>query len=159
MHTIKFFLFALFLLVCDQLSKTWVLLTVDSEGFQVAPFLDFTLVWNKGISYGWLSNWQTAYTHEMLIGVNVLITCMLLFCLSRTFRLGQRIALSLIIGGALGNVCDRILYGSVVDFISFHIYGYYWYVFNLADVWITLGAIGLIVFPFYGQKQTSCVPL
>lgn len=113
----------------------------------ILPFLDFTLIWNSGISYGLFSQ-QGDTGRIVLIGATILIIGFIGWTLrSVETRLGVA-AYGLILGGAVGNLVDRIVHGAVVDFISLHAAGYYWYVFNLADVWICLG-VGLLLLDFW----------
>ncbi len=129
------------LFILDQLSKYAVLASPIALGrVTVTPFLDFVLVWNKGISYG-LFNHHSAGGQIILAALGLAI-CIGLLCLlaaspSRLYGLG----LGMIIGGALGNIADRLIHGAVVDFISLHTQNYAWYVFNVADIWITLGVV------------------
>ncbi|MDB4831697.1 signal peptidase II [Hyphomicrobiales bacterium] len=115
---------------------------------EVTPFLDVVLVWNKGISYG-------LFQQENTIGQIILTMCSCLisiFIITWIFKAKNillYIPLSLIVGGALSNITDRLLFGAVADFYYLHAYGYSWYVFNLADVFIVFGVFVLILINFY----------
>jgi signal peptidase II len=130
----------------DQTSK-WAI--VHYYGFQtyeplaVLPFLDFTLIWNTGMSYGFLDD-RGAFGRWLLSGFAVAAIALFLWFLKHGETRLSGMGYGLLVGGALGNLVDRLWYGSVVDFISLHWAGFYWYVFNLADVWITLG-VGLLL--------------
>lgn len=130
----------------DQTSK-WAI--VHYYGFQtyeplaVLPFLDFTLIWNTGMSYGFLDD-TGAFGRWLLSGFAVAAIALFLWFLKHGETCLSGMGYGLLVGGALGNLVDRLWYGSVVDFISLHWDGFYWYVFNLADVWITLG-VGLLL--------------
>ena len=133
------------LVAVDQLSKYWVLnsLKLDEIGtVELLPFLNFTMVWNKGISMSlpmgdWLGKWG-------LVLLTALISLWLVNWLRTTLRKFEAFALSLIIGGAVGNIIDRLVHGAVVDFIHLHAGGYSFYVFNVADSAITIGAVLLL---------------
>ncbi len=137
---------ALAALVLDQASK-WGILSqlgdVDATPVAILPFLDFVLVWNTGISYGLLAD-HSQLVRVGLITLSLLIIGFLLFLAYREPHPWLRFAYALIIGGALGNVIDRVIHGAVVDFISLHGFGYYWYVFNIADIWITMGGVVVV---------------
>jgi signal peptidase II len=105
---------------------------------EVLPFFDFVMVWNHGISYGLLPA-ETDFQRWILVLFALGVTGFLVWWLRgiKDLRLAQ--AIGLIIGGALGNVIDRILYGAVADFFLLHAFGYTWYVFNVADTAVVLG--------------------
>jgi len=145
-------------LIADQADKAWMLYVYDigAKGtVRLAPFFDLILVWNRGVSYG-------LFPQESGLGRWVLI----LFALTSALALLVWLALitsplaavcvGLIIGGAVGNAIDRILYGAVADFFSFHAFGFEWYVFNVADTAIVAGVIGLLYESvFGGHKKVS----
>ena len=129
--------------VIDQAHKTWMLhgFGIRERGrVHVAPFLDYFFVLNEGISYGipigsrWL---LTSFAVLTSIGLWIWVARAASGALMAT-------SLALIIGGALGNALDRVLYGGVVDYFSMHAFGYYWYVFNIADAAIVAGVVGLL---------------
>ena len=127
----------------DQLSKFWILKIVNLDErppIQITPFADLAMAWNEGVSYGLL----TTNAQMVLVVMSLVITAVLWIWLARAAHPLSAAALGLIIGGALGNVLDRLIYGAVADFFSFHAFGFYWYIFNVADVWIAVG-VGLIL--------------
>jgi len=127
----------------DQAHKWWMLTVYDIANIQpvqITPFFDLMLVWNTGVSYGWLKNLGPWW----LIGGQVLISLLLWLWLAGSKDRPSVIAGGLIIGGALGNVADRIIYGAVADFFHLHAFGFSWYVFNIADVAIVAGAAILV---------------
>ena len=131
--------------VLDQLSK-WVVLNHIEFGqtIYVAPFWNWVLTFNPGAAFSFLADaggWQRWFFTALALGVSGWIVA-LLRKHSSEFRLS--LALTLVLGGALGNVIDRIRFGAVVDFIQWHAAGFYWPAFNLADSAITLGAILLL---------------
>lgn len=111
--------------------------------YEVTSFLNFLMIWNPGISYG-LFPQEGPLGRLFLILVALIAVVILTIWLSRVFSVSMALSLGLIIGGALGNALDRYLYGAVADFFSLHYAGYYWYVFNIADMAIVVGVIGLL---------------
>lgn len=134
--------------VVDQAYKALMLYGFDflelgrDAYIYVAPFFDLRMVWNYGVSYG-LFQQETALGRWLLVGFNLLAAIGLWFWLARQRGGWDAFAIGLIIGGALGNALDRAIYGAVADFISLHAFGYYWYVFNIADMAIVVG-VGLL---------------
>ncbi|MCC0008627.1 MAG: signal peptidase II [Hyphomicrobiaceae bacterium] len=141
-------------IIADQAHKWWMILGHQirhGERVYVAPFMDWVFVLNKGVSYSLLS--LDSQTGQYFLAVfSVLVSVGLWVWLARmgTSRL-MAASLGLIIGGAIGNAIDRITLGGVADFFSLHAFGYYWYVFNIADVAIVAGVIGLL----YDSISTS----
>ena len=132
-------------IVVDQLSKWLVLETIRfGETIYVAPFWNWVLTYNPGAAFSFLadqSGWQRWFFTVLALAISVWIARELKKCA------GQRLlalALALVMGGALGNVIDRLRFGAVVDFIQWHVAGYYWPAFNVADSAITVGAIFLV---------------
>src|SRR5207245_11494561 len=134
----------------DQASKIWLLFVVDLPArgvVRLTPFLDLVLTWNTGISYG-LFRQEGPLGQAALLALKAIAVVLLWIWLSRTTSRLAALSLGLIIGGAVGNAIDRFAYGAVVDFVLFHIntasFSFNWYVFNLADVAIVAGVIGLL---------------
>ena len=130
----------------DQSSKWAIMHILDLETLrrvEILPFLDFAFIWNYGISYGLFSS-GSEVARWLLIGLTLAVTAYLARAMITTHGPLTRLSYGLIIGGALGNLADRIIHGAVVDFISLHYAGYYWYVFNLADIWISFGVVLLL---------------
>lgn len=130
-------------LALDQASKWLALgkLTLH-ESIPLAPFLNLTLVFNKGAAFGFLSTasgWQNLF----FIGIAMVATAVILYLLRRTGAKDRfmAVALMLILGGAIGNLIDRLLYGHVVDFIDVYYGAWHWPAFNVADSAITVGAV------------------
>jgi signal peptidase II len=138
--------FALMAFLFDQAHKWWMLGPFDIAARQpvrIAPFLDLVLTWNRGVSYGWLMQ-DTEAGRLALIALSVAVSLGLTLWLARTRRPLTASALGLVIGGALGNALDRVVYGAVADFFLFHAWGFSWYVFNLADAAIVAGVLLLL---------------
>lgn len=133
-------------IVLDQLSKWWVLQNLGfGETIYVAPFWNWVLTYNPGAAFSFLADqpgWQRWLFTLLALGVSGWIAVMLRQ--QAQHRL-LSLALTLVMGGALGNVIDRVRFGAVVDFIQWHVAGYYWPAFNVADSAITLGAVLLVV--------------
>ncbi|UTW54853.1 signal peptidase II [Kordiimonas sp. SCSIO 12610] len=134
------------ILAVDQLSKWWILEVYNlplKSSVQILPFFSLTMVWNNSISMGlpldeYLGKWG-------IIVLTWLISLWLLWWLKDTKRKPEAIALSLILGGAIGNVIDRFVHGAVVDFLHFYAFDYSFYVFNIADSAISIGVVFLII--------------
>ncbi|MTI18608.1 signal peptidase II [Rhodobacteraceae bacterium RKSG542] len=139
----------------DQIVKIWVVHIYDMANnppISLTPFLDIILIWNKGVSYGLFQQDSTFGRWALAlftIGAAVLIWVWGVRTKDRLLA----ISLGLVLAGAIGNGIDRLYYGKVVDFVYFNYGDFSWYVFNLADVWIVLGAAGLIFDSFFGGKQ------
>ena len=132
--------------LADTLSKNYLIDLLYGRfppKISITPFFDIVLSWNKGISYGILSSNQW-FAQPALIGVGAFIVVILLVWLAHARSAFVAIALGMVIGGAAGNLWDRIRFGAVADFFSFHAWGFYWYIFNVADVWIVVGGAVLI---------------
>lgn len=138
---------AMLALAADQAHKYWMIeiYRIAERGrVEITPFLDLVMIWNHGISYGLLPQDGIAGRLLLMAFSAVAVTVLFLWMSNAASRL-VAISLGLIVGGALGNIADRIMHGAVADFFSFHYAGYYWYVFNIADVAITAGVIGLMI--------------
>ena len=149
----KWFGVAAAVLVLDYLSKIVVLESfAPGESRQVTPFFNLVLVFNKGAAFSFLSSapgWQTLFFAAIAVVASVVISFLIIrHAGKRLFCAG----LALILGGALGNLYDRLLYGHVVDFLDFHAFGWHWPAFNVADSAITVGAGMLIVESFLQKK-------
>lgn len=133
------------ILVADFVTKQWALSALEGQGrVAVTEFFNLVLVWNTGVSFGMFRSGGNA-GRWLLVGLAVIISCVLVFWLRRERRFLPRLAIWLIIAGALGNVVDRIRFGAVVDFLDFHLFGYHWPAFNIADSVIVVGAVILVV--------------
>ncbi len=131
----------------DQAHKAWMLgpFDIETKGrVALGPFLDLVMVWNRGISYGLLTQ-DGDLGRWVLIALGLLGALLFGWWLWSTRGFLAALSLGLVIGGALSNVIDRLLHGAVADFFLLHLGSIEWYVFNLADVWIVAGAIGLVL--------------
>jgi signal peptidase II len=139
-------------IVLDQLSKWLVVAHVMKPPIRVelTPFFNLVLTHNRGVSFGMFSSGTDA-GKWVLVCIALIITGVLTRWLFQSSRLFSVIALGLIIGGAMGNVIDRILVGAVVDFLDFHAFGNHWPAFNIADAAISIGAICLVFESFFSK--------
>lgn len=144
-------------LVLDQASKWWVIgvYNLEEKGrVAVLPFLDLVFVKNTGVSYSLLDMEHGAW--QATLAAFAVAASVFLWVWSARTAGGAVLAssLGLIIGGAIGNGIDRVLIGGVADFLSLHAYGFYWYVFNVADVAIVAGVIGLL-YDFWATSRND----
>jgi signal peptidase II len=147
---------ALATLVLDQASKFWLVRVFDIARrgtVKLTSFFDLVLAWNQGISFGWFQN-DGPTAQIALLAVKAVAVVVLAIWMARSRTLIASLALGLIIGGAIGNGIDRLVYGAVVDFALFHLQiggnTFNWYVFNLADVAIVAGVAALLYDSFLG---------
>jgi len=148
---------AIAILAADLATKLWVLYGLDlafAGPIAVLPMLDLVLVWNRGISYGLLEQ-DTVAGRWLLVAVTAVATVALVGWMLRTRSRLTAASLGLVVGGAVGNGIDRIAYGAVVDFVYLHIGDFSWYVFNIADAAIVLGAAGLILEAFLRRPNDA----
>jgi signal peptidase II len=151
---------AVLAVLADQASKLWLLFVYDvgAKGtVTVTPFFDLVLVWNRGISYGLLTQ-DSQLGRLGLIAFACAASLALIMWLARVTSGLTAAAIGLIIGGAVGNAIDRIAYGAVADFFAFHAFGFEWYVFNIADVAIVAGVIGLLYDSMVGGHKKAGNP-
>ena len=145
----KWFAVAAAIVVADQLTK-WCVLAVFAPGerLPVTGFFNLVLAFNRGAAFSFLANapgWQTPFFITIALIVGAAVAAMLWRSKGSPLLRG---ALALVLGGAIGNVIDRIRYGHVVDFLDFHAYGWHWPAFNVADSAISVGAALLILESF-----------
>jgi signal peptidase II len=138
---------ALIVFALDQAHKYWMLevYRIAERGrVVITPFLDLVMAWNKGVSYGLFAQHDTT-GRLILIAVSCVAVAGLAWWMANCATRLAGLSLGLIIGGAFGNLTDRIVHGAVADFFHFHYAGFSWYIFNIADVAIVAGVIGLIL--------------
>lgn len=133
---------AALIIVFDQITKALVLAHIH-ESVAILPFFNLVLVWNQGISFGIFNDGATGPI--VLTGLSLVITGFVLIWLWRAEKAALAIALGAVTGGALGNVIDRLTHGAVVDFLDFHVAGWHWPAFNVADSAIVLGVAFLVL--------------
>ena len=126
----------------DRVSKIYILNKVETDGLvdiYLNPYLNLYLIWNKGIAFG-LFSFNDDLIYNLISSVIVIILIVIIFLIIKSKGI-MSYSLILVLGGALGNLYDRLYYSAVPDFIDFHIKDFHWFVFNLADIFITLGII------------------
>ena len=156
----KNFLTNLFLVILiflfDRLSKIYVIFLDNkffgSEIFS-SKFLNISLLWNEGIAFGLLSFNEKIF-YNLLTFIILVIILIIFFMVLKSYGL-KKYSLLVILGGALGNVYDRIFYEAVPDFIDFHIGNFHWFIFNVADIFITLGVIFMIIIEITGNNKNK----
>ena len=142
-------------LILDQATKLYALFIYDlpvREPVVLTPFVNLIVVWNRGISYG-LFQQHTDLGRWILIVVSILAAIALSAWIRRTGGRVLAASLGLIVGGAIGNVIDRLAYGAVFDFIQLRIGDWSWYVFNVADAAIVAGVVGLLYDSFVLERR------
>ena len=146
--------FSIFLL--DRLSKIYVIFLDNkffgSEIFS-SKFLNISLIWNEGIAFGLLSFNEKIF-YNLLTFIILVIILIIFFMALKSYGF-KKYSLLMILGGALGNIYDRIFYGAVPDFIDFHIGNFHWFIFNVADIFITFGVIFMIIIEITGNNKNK----
>ncbi|MCZ6744795.1 MAG: signal peptidase II [Alphaproteobacteria bacterium] len=142
-------------IILDQATKWWVVTIFMNPPrvVDVWPFFSVVMVWNRGITFGFLGD-APFWGRWALVGLSLAIVAILLLWLRRAETKWRAAAIGLIIGGALGNVIDRVNYGAVADFLDFHVTGYHWPAFNFADSAITLGVAIMFFDALFKRKET-----
>ena len=178
MRAAAYLIFAAIVVAADQLSKwfatemlvrtvlekpepqsmgfiTWLTDAPERLGYieqPVWPFFNIVMVWNQGVSFGLLKN-HSEYGPLLLVLLSFVITVFFAVWLFRTRSHAQSLGIALVIAGAVGNVIDRLRFGAVIDFLDFHIAGYHWPAFNVADSCIVGGVFLLIIYALFFEKS------
>tara|TARA_B100000029_G_scaffold43397_1_gene40227 strand:- start:90 stop:554 length:465 start_codon:yes stop_codon:yes gene_type:complete len=152
----KKFLIIFLIFLLDRTSKIY-LINLQSTGteidFYITSFLNFYLVWNTGIGFG-LMSLEANIVYHILTTIIVIVNLVLIYFLFKS-KDTHAYFFALVIGGSLGNLFDRIYYFAVPDFIDLHIGVYHWYIFNIADIFITIGILGLVLLEIFKKKHES----
>ena len=138
----------------DRLSKIYVIeLDKNNLGSDIfnSAYLNIVLIWNKGIAFGLLS-FSESYLYN-IISLIIAIIIIVLVIMSLKSQGFKRYSLLMVVGGALGNLHDRFFFNAVPDFIDFHIGNFHWFIFNVSDIFITLGVISMIVLELFDNKN------
>ena len=142
--------------IADRIIKIY-LINLQNSGtdidFYIFPFLNFYLVWNTGVAFG-LASIESNIFYHILTTVIVVVNIVLIIFLLKAKGIYTYL-LTFILGGSLGNLFDRIYYYAVPDFIDFHIGNFHWFIFNVADIFITVGIIGLIFVELLKKDKIS----
>ena len=151
----KKYLIFIILFFIDRISKIY-LINLQSTGtdvdYYIYPFLNIYLVWNTGIGFGLFSLESSIIYHVVTFVIAVVNIILLVFLVKSKGPNSYLIAT--ILGGSLGNLFDRIYYYAVPDFIDFHLGNFHWFIFNIADIFITVGIIGLIFLELIKKEET-----
>ena len=140
--------------IIDRITKLLIVNTSQSLDYldiRVTSFLNLNLVWNNGIAFGLFSFDQNNY-YNFLTLIIIIITLVIIMFMLKSEGL-EKLSFSMIIGGSLGNLFDRIYYSSVIDFIDFHINNFHWFIFNVADIFICVGVMLLIILEISSKKN------
>ena len=147
------FFFILSLFIFDRISKILAInsyqINSDNEN-TILPFLSFNLIWNEGIAFG-LFSFDDKFYYNILTIIIISITAIILWFIFRTKGL-EKISFMMIFAGSLGNIFDRIYYSAVPDFIDVHYGNFHWFIFNVADIFISIGVILLIGIEIFSKK-------
>ena len=138
----------------DRLSKIYVIqLDKNNLGSEIfnSTYLNIVLIWNKGIAFGLLSFNESNLYNILSLIISIIVVILVVMSLkSQGFK---RYSLLMIVGGALGNLHDRIFFNGVPDFIDFHVGSFHWFIFNVADIFITVGVISMVMLEFTNNNK------
>ena len=144
-NLLKDFIIILFIFLIDRISKQLVI-NLDSNNLNseifLSKFLNIQLIWNNGVAFGLFAS-DDNFVYNLITTLIIIIILTLFFFITKTRGI-EKYSFIVILGGALGNVFDRFLYSAVPDFIDIHYQNFHWFIFNVADIFITLGVILLI---------------
>ena len=143
---IFYFFFILFIFILDRVSKLWIISIFNSENnleIKISSFINLNLIWNKGIAFG-LFSYGEKFEYNLLTGLIIMIISIVFWMIIKTKGL-EKYGFLMILGGALGNIFDRLYYSAVPDFIDIYYKNFHWFVFNVADIFITVGVLMLII--------------
>jgi signal peptidase II len=149
-----YLLLIFFLFSIDRITKYLIVTSSslsESLVIEITSFLNFNLIWNDGIAFGLLSFHDGIYYNTLTVIIIIIIT--VLIYLLNSSNNNEKFGFSLIIGGSLGNVYDRLYYRSVIDFIDLHINDIHWFIFNVADIFITIGILIIITLEFFKKND------
>jgi signal peptidase II len=147
-------IFLIFLIfVLDRFSKIKILKDFGENSILINDFLNFNLIWNSGIGFGLLSFNSNLIYHTISIIIGLVVS--LLFFIAYKSNTYEKIVYSIIIGGALGNLYDRVFYNAVPDFIDLHYGNFHWFTFNIADIFITIGIFAFLMKNFLIKTENE----
>ena len=144
----------IFIFLIDRASKLLIISspeTYEQYGISVTSFLSFNLIWNEGIAFGLFSFDEKLYYNFLTI-IICLITVVIIWLMFKSSGF-EKLSYIMIIGGSFGNIFDRIFYSAVPDFIDIHFNNFHWFIFNVADIFITLGIFCLIMLEILSKKK------
>ena len=144
----------IFIFIIDRISKLLIINspeTFENYGLTITPFLNFNLIWNDGIAFG-LFSFDEKFYYNLLTIIICSIILIIIWLMLKSKGL-EKMGFLLIIGGSLGNIYDRVYYSAVPDFIDIHFNNYHWFIFNVADIFITIGIVFLISIEIFSSKK------
>ena len=150
------FIIIFFIFFLDRISKIYILNLAESQeiiNITINPFLNIILVWNSGIGFG-LLQFEESIIYNLITILILIINFVIIYLLFHSDNL-QKILFSMILGGSFGNFYDRIYYSAVPDFIDLNYNGYHWFVFNVADIFISIGILGLIFIELFKKNKNE----
>ena len=150
------FLTIIIIFSLDRISKYYVILLNEknlSPDIFTSKYLNISLIWNQGIAFG-LFSFNEVNLYNFLTALIAIIIAIIFFMILRSEGI-KKYSLLMILGGALGNLYDRIFYKAVPDFIDFHIGNFHWFIFNVSDIFITIGVILMIVLELISNKKEN----
>ena len=150
------FTIILFIFLTDRISKIYILKIAELDNtvdIFLTPYLNLYLIWNKGIAFG-LLNFDESFIYHIISLVIAAVTIVILAMIIRSNGV-KMYSLMFVFGGSIGNLFDRIYYSAVPDFIDFHINNFHWFIFNVADIFISLGVICLIYVEIFFKNEKN----
>ena len=150
------FIIIFFIFFLDRITKNYILNLAEDQGIIdiiINPLLNIILVWNSGIGFG-LLQFDENIIYNLITVLIVIVNIIIIYLIFNSEKL-HKILFSMILGGSLGNLYDRIYYNSVPDFIDLNYNGYHWFVFNVADIFISLGIIALIFLELFIKTKNE----
>ena len=153
-NNIFYFIIILSIFLLDRISKILIINIseeIKNNEIYQSEFINFQLIWNEGIAFGLLSFENDFIYHSISLLITLIILILIIMLIKS--KNVEKIGFALISGGAIGNLFDRIMFKSVPDFIDFHINNFHWFIFNIADIFITIGVLWLILAEFFVKKK------
>ena len=147
-------LFLIIIFFLDRISKYLIVNhteSIDDNKIFSSQYINLELVWNKGIAFGLLS-FSSSFVYNLLSLIIAFVILIIIYLIIKS-RNYEKFFLTMILGGAIGNLYDRVIYKSVPDFIDLHIKNFHWFIFNIADIFITIGVLWLILAEFFVKKK------
>jgi len=149
-----YFVYIFLIFTADRVSKIFILNIFESSeltNIKITSFLNLSLVWNNGIAFGLLPLEENFY-YNILTLIIFLVVILIIFLAYKTSNSIEKLSYLMIAGGASGNIFDRLYYSSVIDFIDITINNFHWFIFNVADIFITFGIVVLLLREFKNNK-------
>jgi len=143
-ENIFFLVIILLVFIFDRITKLKILNNFSERSYYINDYINLELIWNTGIGFGLLSSSSILIYHSISIIIGIIILAMLIVLINSE-QLIEKTIFSIIIGGACGNIYDRLIYNAVPDFIDVHYQNFHWFVFNIADIFISLGIILFLI--------------